>query len=295
MRRRNATFWGLVAIGGAVLGVASIVTASAETLRERGAYLVTTVGSCGNCHSPRDPAGNIIPDAELSGGFTFDTHEPGIGIITPPNITPDKDTGIGTWSEADIVNALRNGKRPDGSLIGPPMPIPVYRQLSDSDARAIAVYLKSLKPIRHAVPERNHYTMQLPPDYGPAVTHVAEPERSDMVAYGGYLVTFAHCVLCHTPPAKDGPFDMSRAFTGGRDLPNFPNSSAIVVSRNITQDPVNGIGKWTNAEIKHAIVTGIRPDGTKLARTMAFDWYAKMHPADLDDIVAFLRTVQPPK
>jgi mono/diheme cytochrome c family protein len=278
-----------------MLGMASIVAASAETLRERGAYLVTTIGSCGNCHSPRDAAGNVIPGAELSGGFTFDTHEPGIGITTPPNITPDKETGIGKWSEADIVNALRNGKRPDGSLIGPPMPIPVYRQLSDHDTLAIAVYLKSLKPIRHAVPERNHYAMQLPPDYGPAVTHVAEPKRSDKVAYGGYLVTFGHCVLCHTPPAKDGPFDMSRAFSGGRDLPVFPNSRAIVVSRNITQDPVNGIGKWTDAEIKRAIITGTRPDGTKLVPTMAFSWYAKMHPTDLDDIVAFLRTIKPPK
>ena len=65
-----------------------------------------------------------------------------------PNITPDRDTGIGKWSEADIVVALRDGKRPDGSIIGPPMPIPVYRQLSDQDATAIAAYLLSVQPVR---------------------------------------------------------------------------------------------------------------------------------------------------
>jgi mono/diheme cytochrome c family protein len=69
----------------------------------------------------------------------------------------------------------------------------------------------------------------------------------------------------------------------------------MVVSRNITPDPDGGIGKWSDAQIKHAIVAGIRPDGTKLAHTMPFDWYARMQPADIDDIVAYLRTVKPVK
>ena len=137
--------------------------------------------------------------------------------------------------------------------------------------------------------------MQLPPDYGPPVTRVAEPNPDDKAAYGLYLATFGHCVLCHTPPAKDGPFDMNRAFTGGRELPNFPNLSAVVVSRNITQDPANGIGKWSDGEIRRAITAGIRPDGTRLGQTMPFAWYARMKPADLDAIVAFLRTLKPPQ
>jgi mono/diheme cytochrome c family protein len=295
MHAGNAIGPVLAALGGAIVAAMLASAASAETLPQRGAYLVTTIGACGNCHTPRSPSGQPLAGMALSGGFSFDTHEPGIGVVTVPNITPDKETGIGNWSAAQIVDSLRNGKRPDGTLIGPPMPIPVYRELSDRDAAAIAAYLLTLTPIHHAVPERNKYEIALPPDYGPPVTHVAEPERSDKVAYGGYLATFGHCVLCHTPPGKDAPFDMSRAFSGGRDLPNFPNTSAVVVSSNITSDPDHGIGKWSEAQIKRTIVTGVRPDGTKLVRTMAFDWYAKMTPADLDDIVAYLRSLKPMK
>ena len=69
----------------------------------------------------------------------------------------------------------------------------------------------------------------------------------------------------------------------------------MVISRNITSDPVQGIGTWTDAQVKHAIVAGVRPDGTKLVRTMPFDWYARMTPADLNAVVLFLRTVPPVK
>src|SRR5580704_14473566 len=277
------------AVIGAVLGALTPSVAAAETPIERGAYLVTTVGSCGNCHSPRDANGKIAAARELSGGFEFDDD---VGHVISPNITPDPQTGIGKWSEAQIVMALRDGKRPDGSIIGPPMPIPVYEKLSDADADAIAAYLHHLKPVSHAV-ARTQYKIPLPPSYGPPVTHVVAPPRTEKIAYGGYLATFAHCVLCHTPPAKDGPFDMSRAFVGGRDLPDLSHPGRTTVSRNITADPEHGIGKWSDADIKRTIVTGVRPDGTKLSRTMPFDWYARMTPQDLDAIVAYMRTVKP--
>src|SRR5215469_8807224 len=74
-----------------------------------------------------------------------------VGRVVMPNITPDPETGIGKWSDAEIVVALRDGKRPDGSIIGPPMPILMYRQLSDLDAAAIAAYLRSLKPVKNAL------------------------------------------------------------------------------------------------------------------------------------------------
>ena len=295
MRADDAIGRVVAALGGVVLAAAAITVAAAEDLRARGAYLVNTVGACGNCHTPRNASGQVMADRALAGGFSFDTHDPGIGVVTVPNITPDKETGIGEWSATQIIEAMRNGKRPDGTLIGPPMPIALYRELSDRDASAIAAYLLSLKPIHHDVPERNQYKIALPPDYGPPITHVGEPDRSDKVAYGGYLAAFAHCVVCHTQPGKGTPLDMSRAFAGGRDLRGTPDSSAVVVSRNITPDPDHGIGKWSDAQIKHAIVAGVRPDGTKLVRTMAFDWYAKMTPADLDDIVAYLRTLKPMK
>jgi hypothetical protein len=98
---------------------------SAETLVERSAYLVTTVAACGNCHTPRDASGKPMANMTLAGGFEFDDGP--IGHVVVSNITPDPETGIGKWTEAEIVSALRNGKRPDGTVIGPPMPIRFYR------------------------------------------------------------------------------------------------------------------------------------------------------------------------
>src|SRR5205085_3608451 len=142
--------------------------AVAETPVERGRYLVTTIAACGNCHTPRDAAKKPVARGELSGGFEFE--DPGLGQIVGTNITPDPETGIGKWSEAEIVTALRDGKRPDGSIIGPPMPIPSYKSLSDRDATAIAIYLRSLKPVRHAV-ARTQFKIPLPASYGAPVTH----------------------------------------------------------------------------------------------------------------------------
>jgi mono/diheme cytochrome c family protein len=283
-------FWSRIALATALFATVAI-EAAAETPVERGRYLVTTIGACGNCHSPRNAAGKPAAGRELSGGFEFD--EPGLGHIVGTNITPDNETGIGKWSEAEIVAALRDGKRPDGTLIRPPMPIPVYRQLSDGDAAAIAAYLKTIKPARNKVGEA-HYKVPLPPNYGAPILHVPEPSRDDKAAYGAYLAGPAgHCVLCHTPPGGGKPFDMSLAYLGGRELPDFGNPGGITVSRNITAGSKHGIGDWTDAQIKRAITQGVREDGTRLARTMPFDWYKRMMPADLDAIVAFLRTLKP--
>jgi mono/diheme cytochrome c family protein len=264
---------------------------SAETLVERGAYLVTTVAACGNCHTPRDAAGKPMAGMELAGGHEFDDGP--IGHVVTRNITPDPETGIGKWTEAQIVAALRNGERPDGTLIWP-MPIRFYRQLSDRDAAAIAAYLRSVKPISHRV-GRSRLKNPPPPSYGPPVTHVDEPPQEDRIAYGGYLVgPVGHCTGCHTPLGANG-LDMSRAYAGGRQLPDFGNPGAETVSRNITPDREQGIGAWSDDDIKRTIGTCVRPDGTPLSRTMACDWYAKIAPDDLDAIVAYLRSLKPLK
>src|ERR1700722_7389093 len=126
----------------AVLGAGA--AAQGDTRIERGAYLVPSLGACGNCHTPRDAKNQPVLGLELAGGFAFD--EPVLGHIVGPNITPDKETGIGGWTEGQIVNALRNGKRPDGSVIAPPMPIEMYRGLSARGAGALAAFLKRRKP-----------------------------------------------------------------------------------------------------------------------------------------------------
>ena len=138
-----------------------------------------------------------------------------------------------------------------------------------------------------------HYEVPLPPSYGAPVMHVPEPPRDDKVAYGAYLAgPVGHCVLCHTPPDGGKPFDMKLAYFGGRELPDFGHPGALAVSRNITAGSPHGIGEWSDARIKRAITQGIREDGSRLSGTMPFDWYKKMRPADLDAIVAFLRTLK---
>src|SRR4051794_17314426 len=126
----------VVAIAGVLVAAVAAGTAHAPDLRARGAYLVNTIAACGNCHTPQDAAGHAIARQELAGGVEFDIPP---AHVVGPNITPDPGTGIGNWSEAQIVSALRDGKRPDGTTIGPPMPFGFYRQMSDEDAAAIAV------------------------------------------------------------------------------------------------------------------------------------------------------------
>jgi mono/diheme cytochrome c family protein len=265
--------------------------ATAQTYRERGAYLVNAVAVCGNCHSPRDAANSPIPGMELAGGREFDIEA---GHIVGSNITPDRETGIGNWSVGQIVYALRNGTRPDGTMIGPPMPIPFYRQLSDRDSEAIVIYLKSLKPVRHQV-ARSRYKVAPPPSYGPIVGHVAEPDRRDKIAYGAYLAgPVAHCIECHTP-RRGHQLDLSRIGVGGREFPDFGNPEARTVSRNITPDPETGIGKWSDADVKRAILIGQRPDGTNLSRTMPSADYFNMTSDDVNAVVDYLRTLKPLK
>ncbi len=125
-----------------------------ETPAERGDYLVNTIMACGNCHTPRDADGKPIADKALSGGLTFKT--PAF-VATAPNITPDVETGIGSWSDAEIRRALVEGMRPDhGHLAGVPlaaiMPANFYKALLPDDLDAVVAYLRTVKPIRNAGP-----------------------------------------------------------------------------------------------------------------------------------------------
>lgn len=112
---------------------------------ERGRYLAMIM-DCGGCHTRGVFAGRPDPALYLAGsevGF----HLPGLGYVYPPNLTPDPVTGLGDWSEDDIVRAVRTGERPDGRLLAPIMPYNSYGALTDADAYAIAAFLKSLPPV----------------------------------------------------------------------------------------------------------------------------------------------------
>lgn len=124
--------------------------AAAETPVERGSYLVA-IGGCNDCHTPGSFLGH--PDAtRMLGGSDVGFAIPGLGVFAGPNITPDKETGIGAWSSEAIVAAITTGRRPDGRMLAPIMPWMGLSHLTGADAEAIAAYLKSIPPVTNVVP-----------------------------------------------------------------------------------------------------------------------------------------------
>jgi mono/diheme cytochrome c family protein len=255
---------------------------AAQTPLERGTYLMNSIVACGNCHTPQTPQGPAA-GREFAGGTKFD--EP-FGVAYSPNITPDPETGIGKWTDEQLITAIREGKRPDGSIIGPPMPMVLYRNLSDEDVRALVAYMRAVKPVVNRV-AKSEYKVPLPPAYGPPVTSVAPVPKSDKVAYGAYLAGPAgHCIECHSTPGPNGAPDIvNRLGAGGL---SFHGPWGVSYAPNIT--PI-GIGKWSDDDVKKAITTGVRPGGVRLKPPMPYGYYKNISAGDLDAIVAYLRTL----
>ena len=143
-----------LACGASLLALAliglSAASAKADDAIERGRYLATIM-DCGGCHTPGALAGQ--PDmAHALGGSEIGFEIPGLGVFYPPNLTPDKETGLGNWSEAEIIAAIRTGLRPDGRELAPIMAWRSYGALTDADAHALALYLKSLPAFSHQAP-----------------------------------------------------------------------------------------------------------------------------------------------
>jgi len=260
--------------------------ALAETPVERGGYLVNTVMTCQNCHTPMGPNGPQF-DKALSGGLTFDLPP---FKVTASNITPDPETGIGKWTDAQLKTLLRQGVRPDGVKVAPVMPTGFYEMLTDKDVNAIVAYLRTVKPVKNEIPAPE-YKMAFERDIPPGTEKpMPEAQLADKVKRGFYLATAAHCMECHTPRVR-GRLD----FTGGlgKGGEEFPGPWGVSVSANITSDKERGLGNWSDAEIKRAITQGVARDGTKLKPPMGYPFYARMTDGDLDAIVAWLRTVPP--
>jgi mono/diheme cytochrome c family protein len=276
--------------------------ALAETATERGSYLVNTIMACGNCHTPRDPAGKLIPEKQLSGGIYF-TAPP--FIATAANITPDPETGIGSWSDDDIKRALTQGVRPNhGRLAEVPlaavMPANFYKALVPRDLDAVVAYLRSVKPVKNEVPKPVYKAPVHREPYPDAEQGFDPSKLSDPLINGRYLATIGHCMECHAAWSR-GVSDFKNGLgRGGRpfgpDLvhgldPAWQGS----VAANITSDPVDGIGKLTDEQIIRAIRQGIAHDGHKIKPPMAVSFYAGLTDRDVHDIVAYLRTLPPLK
>ena len=272
---------------------------------ERGEYLVRGPAACGSCHTPMGPLTNNkndrrvgpIPGMELAGNVE---QEP-FGQISFTNLTPGGP--IASWTDEEVVRSIREGIRPDGSLVGVPMLIPTYRHLSDNDVKSIVLFLRSLPAVGNDLPP-SKYNMPLPKSYGPPVGHIPDISEKNKVEYGAYLAgPVAHCTLCHTawgkeenimkffmnPPDYKGLMTLPGLGQGGME---FKGTWGMAIAANITSHPT-ALGRYTDEEVKKMITHGIHPSGMKLMPCMPYSYYAKMTEQDLDALIAYLRTIPP--
>jgi mono/diheme cytochrome c family protein len=254
-----------------------------------GESIVRNVAVCGQCHAA-DPAHDV--DGPLSGGKEF--HDSRLGTVRASNLTPDDATGLGLWSDAEIVRALRNGQRKDGRVLAPVMPYEWFHDMSDEDAFAVARYLKSLPPVRHEVRQSPNLEFKLVTHYflGPKPpTSTSPPTRGATAEFGGYLAQHVGlCADCHTPRhgIRSTP-DKSRLFAGdAHPSKSFPNNPA-----NLTPDRTTGIGAWTEEDFLRTLRTGVNPKGEDLHGFMPWREIGRMPDDDLRAIYRYLRTLPP--
>jgi len=273
----------------AFMGWAGAVPASAQSndAVARGAYLVRA-GGCIACHTV--PNGG----APLAGGRALATP---FGTYYSPNITPDKETGIGAWSDADFVRALRDGVSPDGGHYFPVFPFTSYTRMREDDMLAIKAWLFSQPAVRQ--PAREHdvgapfgwrWTMWFwkllffePGELQP------QPDRSDVWNRGAYLVeALAHCGECHTPRNLFGATDRSLYLAGTTEGPDDE------LVPNITPHSETGIGDWSRGDIVILLRDGLKPDFDDVQGSMAEaieDGLRHLDDADLQAIAEFVAGV----
>lgn len=278
--------WATVSAFAQILPAAAV---DQDAMIKRGEYLINGPVACANCHTPRNPDFSFQAGMDFAGGFkivdmAFEVYS--------ANITPDKETGIGNWTDDQIITALREGKDKDGKVIFPPMPIPTYNKMADEDVKAIVAYLHTLKPISHKVDESK---WNMPQQAMPPAQGLAAPPKTDKVAYGGYIVnSLAHCFECHSSRGANGAPDfVNHLGAGGFDITLAPGME--VQTANITSDPETGIGKWSDADIKKAITQGMTPTGGHLSPPMPYPFFKNMTDEDVDAVVAYIRTIPPIK
>jgi mono/diheme cytochrome c family protein len=261
-------------------------SALAQGDAKRGEYLAKA-GGCVGCHT--EEKDGAVP---FAGGRALKTP---FGTFYGPNITPDKKAGIGNWTEADFLRALRQGDRPDGSNYFPAFPYPSFTKITDGDARDLWAYLRTLPPT--AKPSREHdlwfffgwrWTVTIWKWFfftaGPFTNM---PGLSEVVNRGAYLVqALGHCGECHTPRNFLGGPKSSRTLAGGKgpDGKNVPNLTPTELK------------KQSDKDLKDVLTTGMTPDGDVLAEAMGevvTNTISKLTPADLDALIAYLRTLPP--
>ena len=273
----------------APLPVMTVSPSSDPDIVKHGEYIVRNVAVCGHCHA-QDPKRDA--DGPLSGGMEFRNWR--LGVARASNLTHDPETGLGNWSEGEIVRALRNGQSKDGRLLAPVMPYEWFHGMSDIDALAVARYLKSQPPVRNQVTQSPNFWFKLGKALflrpKPAIS-VSAPPRAATAEYGRYLANHAGlCADCHTQ--RRGirqAADKTQLLAGMAKPPEgFPANPS-----NLTPDEATGIGRWSEDDFVRTIRTGKRPDGTELHPFMPWRENARMTDDDLRAIYRYLRTLRP--
>lgn len=266
----------------------------------RGEYLVRHVGICFDCHSERSAAAYAMPfkpGREGVAGFSWDREKGFPGVLVASNLTSDRETGLGSWTDGEIVRAIREGVDRNGEALFPIMPYAHLRELSDEDVKAVVAYLRTLQPVRWQRPAKEldvplNFVEKFVPK--PLEGPVAGPDRSDPVAYGKYLTTVASCVECHTPKdEKERPI-AGQEFSGGWTMhgPGFE-----VVTANITPHPANWMGIATKEQFiaRFRSYANFQEVPAANGRNTLMPWisYSGMTDEDLGAIYDYLKTVKP--
>lgn len=273
-------------------------------LVKRGKYLATHVAVCMDCHSTRDWSrfsGPPVAGTWGKGGGKFD-HILGFpGVFYAKNITPDMETGIGSWTDGEIFRAITSGVSKNGEPLSTLMPYRSYSHMSEEDAQAIVAYLRSLEPIKNQVPasapnfKESLYLRTVPKKVFDSTLNIV---LQDSVALGKYLLTIAGCAECHTTKQK-GSLRTGKHLAGGAPY-KLPNG-AVVRAANITPDSATGIGQWTEDffinRFKHYANPANLPETAPDTFNTVMPWsmYAGMKEGDLKAIYKYLKSREPSK
>ena len=263
------------------LSVGFIACASAQGDVKRGEYL-SKAGGCLACHT--EDVKGAVPYA---GGRELKTP---LGKFYGPNITPHPEAGIGRWSEADFIRAMRHGRSPDGANYFPAFPYTSFTGIADTDLRDLWAYLRTLPPSSKA--NRNH-DLSFLYSWRPLVSvwkwlfftpgeRVGGDGASALVARGAYLgQALAHCGECHTPRNFLGAPIRERFLAGMKGVPNLT--------------PTN-LKNWDDAGLREFLLTGVTPDGDATAAEMeevVRSTTSQLTPPDLAALIAWLRSLPP--
>src|SRR5262245_60531240 len=268
-----------------------------ETRLVRGKYLTEGPAHCFFCHTEHDLTQHQAPIVQTKKGAGWAMPIPELNNISSKNITSDRETGLGAWTDDEIARAIQEGISRDGHALFPVMPYLDFASLDEEDIASIVVYLRTIPAVRNQVAPRN---LPFPLEYIvktiPTPKTAASPPHSTAtpVDRGKYLVRTAGCAGCHTPADQGNPLP-GLAFGGGErfEIPMPGGATKTFFSANITRDP-SGIQHYDEAMFIETLHTG-QVKGRELSFVMPFEFFKNLTDEDLRDIFAYLGTITPVK